>query len=320
MQSSARTWALILAAGQGTRLQGLTTTDAGIAVPKQFCSLWDGPSLFEETVQRAYTVASASYTCAVLADQHRHWWERLASQLAPANRIVQPQNRGTANGILLPLLQIHARDPEARIVILPSDHHVNDEPVLTQSLRQAVLQLSWDLDEIVLLGFRPAEADPQLGYILPGAADGRGALSVTQFVEKPTPIQAHQIIEHGGLWNAFILSATAKALLALFERRMPTIVKDMQAALRKGELAALYETLPSIDFSRHILQGQEAWLRLLAVPHCGWTDLGTPERIAKIVTRASRHAPAVDVDVSRMSLAAQYQRRGISPCHAALPA
>lgn len=100
------TWALVLAAGEGSRLRSLTTTATGQAVPKQFCSLQGGPSLMQEALQRAASIAPIQRTCSIVAAQHRRWWEAPLYHLPEENVIVQPENRGTAHGILLPLLHI----------------------------------------------------------------------------------------------------------------------------------------------------------------------------------------------------------------------
>jgi len=73
--SGANVWALILAAGEGSRLRGLTTTPGGLSVPKQFCSLQGGPSLLEETLWRAESVTQRRRMVTVVAAQHRRWWE-----------------------------------------------------------------------------------------------------------------------------------------------------------------------------------------------------------------------------------------------------
>ncbi|MFI4868649.1 MAG: sugar phosphate nucleotidyltransferase [Steroidobacterales bacterium] len=300
MLSQGNTWSLILAAGSGVRLRNLTTTPSGTVIPKQFWCLRGGPSLLDLALERAHVVSANCHTCAIVAEQHRRWWEPALWCLPAANVIVQPENRGTANGILLPLLHILERDPAARLVVLPSDHHVRQEAVLARALRHAVEQWRWHFDETVLLGLQPEQPDPGLGYILPGRADGRGALEVLQFIEKPTAAQAHELIEHGGLWNAFIVVASAQALLALFRQRVPGIVGEMSAALQCDlsahadgpAVAELYDRLPSLDFSRDILQGQECWLRALPVPQCGWSDLGTPERVSE----ALRRMPAAETE------------------------
>jgi mannose-1-phosphate guanylyltransferase len=315
-----RTWAIVLAAGQGTRLSSLTTTSSGLVVPKQFCSLRGGPSLLQDALTRARAVVPSAYISAVVAQQHRRWWQLQLRALPDANIVVQPQNRGTALGILLALLQILARDPGAQIVLLPSDHHVGEEVKLARALRRAVDRLQWSPDEAVLLGFEPRLADPQLGYIIPGRSDGHEAFEVVGFVEKPAAAAARELIEHGALWNAFIIASTARALLGLFERCIPEIVTVMRQAVRHdlqtaGRIAAveqLYDRLPNVDFSRAILSGQAAHLRVLPVPPCEWSDLGTPERVEETLRRVPlRDAdPGSAVGMVELSLAAQYQRRG----------
>ncbi len=315
MLSQGNAWSLILAAGSGVRLRNLTTTPSGTVIPKQFCCLRGGPSLLDHALERARVVSADRNTCAIVAEQHRRWWEPELWRLPPANVIVQPENRGTANGILLPLLQILERDPAARLVVLPSDHFVRQESILARSLRHALELLRSRFDRTVLLGLQPEFADPGLGYILPGRADDRDALEVLQFIEKPMAAQAHELIERGGLWNAFIVVTSAEALLALFQRRVPETVREMSAALRADlsaqtdgrAVAELYDRLPDIDFSRDILQGQESWLRAVAVPHCGWSDLGTPERVSEALRRlpATETKAAWSMSSGNMSLAAR---------------
>lgn len=329
MTGEPNTWALVLAAGEGSRLRSLTTPPSGTTVPKQFCSLYAGPSLLDEALCRAQSVTDEERTCIVVAEQHRRWWQGALGSLAPENVVVQPANRGTAIGILLPLLHILSRDPEARIVLLPSDHHVREETVLTSALRDAVGQLEWRSHETLLLGLQPEEADPELGYILPGASDGRGALAVTRFVEKPSQSAARDLIGAGGLWNAFIIASSGLALLELFRKRISGIVSAMIEALRRegqpqlpgAEMVELYWTLPMVDFSRDIVAGQEADLRVLPVRPCGWSDLGTPKRVSEALRRTARPKAAWRVRAVRgyLSLAEQQERmRGSQEISAAI--
>ena len=156
-------WALVLAAGDGSRLQALTTTAAGVAIPKQFCSLGREPSLLHDALRRAQVVADPQRTCAIVADYHRRWWQPLQLGIPASNLISQPRNRGTAIGILLPLLHIMHRDPEATLLVLPSDHYVRNEEVLAGSLRAAMAEVARDRNLVILLGITPDEPDPELG-------------------------------------------------------------------------------------------------------------------------------------------------------------
>src|SRR6267142_79373 len=107
--SKQKTWALVLAAGAGSRLSRLTTDASGTAVPKQFCSLNGGPSLLHEAMTRAHSLVPRDRLTMIVAAQHRRWWQSALWSLPAGNTIVQPRNRGTANGILLPLLSILRR-------------------------------------------------------------------------------------------------------------------------------------------------------------------------------------------------------------------
>src|ERR1700761_7381356 len=169
------TWALVLAAGEGSRLRGLTRNEHGISIPKQFCSLQGGPALLQEALQRAASVASLSKICTVVAEQHREWWTPLLSYLPEPNVFVQPQNRGTAHGILMPLLRIAERDPDAIVVLLPADHYLRDEETMAAALRRAADLAHGDRSSIFLLGVEPDEPDTELGYILPATRSREGA-------------------------------------------------------------------------------------------------------------------------------------------------
>ena len=286
-------WSLVLAGGEGSRLRTLTTTPCGTSVPKQFCTFNGERTLLEDAIERAKSITSAARTCVVVAAKHRHWWSSPLAQLPKANVLVQPFNRGTAIGILYPLLHILVRDPHARLVILPSDHYVRQEKLLQRSARSAVELLVHDTDAPILLGLEPEEPDPELGYIIPGERGIDGGQSIQRFIEKPSPHLAREIIRQGGLWNTFIIVASGQGLLNLFEHRYPKLVEDMRSVVAllerepedTAELSELYEQSPPIDFSRDVLEGFSSSLRVVRVPACGWSDLGTPKRVAETLRR-----------------------------------
>lgn len=308
-------WALILAGGEGSRLQSLTTTAAGVAIPKQFCSFGGEASLLHDALRRAQTVTTASQTCAVVSEHHRLWWQAMDLHIPAPNVIRQPCNRGTAIGILLPLLQILHRDPDAALLVLPSDHFVRDEAVLAASLRAAMRQVRRRPDRIVMLGISPDEADPELGYIVSDSAGTMDLRAVSEFVEKPNAAVARALIARGGVWNSFIFAAHGRTLLRAFEQRcrelaleMWEIVSSSDRLSQAAQLADLYERAPALDFSRDILQRSPELLRVLTVPPCGWSDLGTPRRVSEAlnrfpprqaITRSAGHAPFLDLTQHR---------------------
>jgi mannose-1-phosphate guanylyltransferase len=300
MSARRGTWAVVLAGGDGTRLAALTTDGRGDAVPKQFCSLNGGPSLLHEALERARRIVPEERVCAIVARQHERHWQYLRSSLQPGNLIVEPRNCGTANGVLHGVLRILERDRGARTVFLPADHYVRDEALLAAAVRAAFRRGSRDRDGITLIGIEPDAVDPDLGYIVPGRPVDESTCRVAQFVEKPAPATAHELVARGAVWNTFIFAAPARALLKLIRRRMPEIVRDMTKALardrrraaRARALDALYEHLPVLDFSRTVVQGAESVLRVSTAPACGWTDLGTPRRVVQILQRLRRDPDA----------------------------
>lgn len=292
---TAHEWALVLAAGEGSRLRQLTTMASGIAVPKQFCSLAGGTSLLYDTLRRAQVIAPAQRTVAIVSGAHRRWWCSLAQLLPDSNIVVQPGNRGTAIGILLPLLSILQRDAEAVLIVLPSDHFVGDEGVLADATRQAMSHAR-SMPALVLLGFTPEDSDPELGYIVVRETPATDVLEVSEFVEKPDPVSAGFLMQRGALWNSFIFAIRARVLLQTFMQLIPGIVAEMADvvrqsgpdALRAARLARLYVQLPNIDFSRDVMRHHPHLLRVLRVPACGWSDLGTPRRVADALRRGGR--------------------------------
>jgi mannose-1-phosphate guanylyltransferase len=300
------TWALVLAAGEGSRLRSLTRNELGVAVPKQFCSLQGGPCLLQEALQRAASVAPLKRICSVVAQQHRRWWTPLLSYLPEQNVISQPQNRGTAFGILLPLLHIAERDPDATVVLLPADHYLSDEKIMADALRRAAALAQSDRGSIYLLGVEPDEPDTELGYILPASDRRDGVAGVLSFIEKPNAVRARALLDAGALWNVFIMAASVRTLLSLFDSQFAATIAAMRDC-GGGRLDSLYQNLRTVDFSRDVLQGRESLLRVITVPHCGWTDLGTPERVGRIL-KSLQDSAAPPYFPAHVSLAHEFMR------------
>jgi len=303
------TWAVVLAAGEGSRLSALTRDSSGIAVPKQFCSLNGAETLLAETLMRAHRIADEERVAVIVAAQHRRWWESIEQSIPNGHTIVQPMNRGTANGILLAALTIARHDPLARVVFLPSDHYVEDEVVLGRALAVAAAR-ALPKGELLLLGVEPSSADPELGYIVPRSpCRPLGRSRIRRFVEKPSASVAAKLIGEGALWNSFVLVAEVATIANLVRSHYPAVVANFESALAHGPNAIdeLYAGLPLLDFSRHILQHAQARVSVLRVPECGWSDLGTPHSVAACLGRlpdsvllasASRNASSVSLAVA----------------------
>ena len=74
MRDMANGWAVVMAGGNGARLRTLTTTQGGLVIPKQYCSLGRSECLLQDAVKRAQSIVTPAHVCSVVAAQHRRWW------------------------------------------------------------------------------------------------------------------------------------------------------------------------------------------------------------------------------------------------------
>jgi len=283
-------WAVVLAGGEGRRLQALTRSPHGVAVPKQFCRFRDDRSMLRVTLDRARRLVGPQRIVVVVTERHRPWWEGELGHLPPENVLVQPENRGTAVAILHALMRIRGRGRSPMLLVMPSDHDFDDEGVLLRRAQHALRIAAVFENDLVLLGIVPAHIDVEYGLIVPAPGEEQASRRVMTFVEKPSLSTAVRLMRHGAVWNSFIFACTGSALCRLYEEAAPALlaayVEGAGAAAGDTEATSrLFRGLPTHDFSRDLLQREASRLRLIAVPPCGWTDLGTPARLAAWLDR-----------------------------------
>ncbi len=276
-------WVIILAGGEGRRVQAVTRRPDGASVPKQFWRLPEGPTPLELALDRASDLASPERTMVVVSADHEPLWAPALDSHPRDNVVVQPARRGTAPALLLALVRVLERDPGATVVVMPSDHFVEDEGALHWAMLNAVGSARHRSGPIVLLGMTPTHADTSYGWVVPERGGDGLAHGVARFVEKPAPAQAAALHAEGALWSSFILAGAATALLRLLSDTLPELVAALwhcDGRRRSRDLESLeviYERLPAHDLSADVLQTVPERLRVLPVPPCGWTDLGTPD-------------------------------------------
>ena len=119
---------MILAGGYRMRLRSLTRRFRGDSRPKQFCPVIGGGTLLEQTWRRTSQVVPPERTLLVFTRRHERFYQPLVSELKARHVVAQPENCGTAAGILYPLLRLAALapSPEASVAVFPSDHHFSD--------------------------------------------------------------------------------------------------------------------------------------------------------------------------------------------------
>ncbi len=288
-ERSPNLWVIILAGGDGRRLGSLTADGSGVCTPKQFCSLNGGPTLLRMSLDRGLRHAPRERIVVVVTRAHRRWWEPALWPLRRSGVIVQPSNRGTGLGVLLPLLVIAKSDPTASVLCLPSDHYVANEDVLSRSIREASPLQVADFDKVTLLGMSPSAPDPGFGYLVPATDSRAGIWPVQSFIEKPDSDLAAQLIRDGGVWNSGIFAGLIQVILDLYPRHVPGLLRNLKSVVDDARfdpqapcapLESLYASGQAVDFSRDVLARQPARLQFLTVPPCGWSDVGTPARLA----------------------------------------
>jgi mannose-1-phosphate guanylyltransferase len=275
-------WGVILAGGTGQRLASVARKPCGEHVPKQFFDFGHGHTLLDATRRRLAPVVAPDRTAVVVLQEHERFWRPALADHLERNVVVQPRARGTGLGVLLPLAHLAAQDRDAVIVLLPSDHVFDNDTQFHDCVRDAQLAAHLDPRSVILLGVEPTHAESEYGWIVPGRSLG-GVSEVAAFVEKPPRAHASELMEDGGLWNSSIVVAHVGALLSLFARVVPKWVEILLHAAEYDDRAmvdAAYEAVDNLDFSHHVLQAAPENLRVQRMPACGWSDVGSPERLA----------------------------------------
>ena len=278
-------WALVLAGGDGRRLQELTRTIAGVPIPKQYCRITGDRSLLEATLARVEPLAARARTAVIITRSHLGVARDQLRAVPRPNVLVQPHNRDTGPGLVFSLLRLARRRPDATVAVFPSDHYVADDAVFMGHVTRAVRIAEEMPRKVVLLGIEPDSPEPGYGYIelaAPVAAAGAGsAFHVAAFREKPVAAIARDLFARGALWNSFVMVFKLGRMLELLERARPADVARMRATGRRARGATDYATLPAWNFSADFLAHIPRDLIALRCGATGWNDWGTPEAIER---------------------------------------
>jgi mannose-1-phosphate guanylyltransferase len=283
--------AIILAGGEGTRLAELTRRVDGVHIPKQFCALLGESSLLEQTRRRVSRSVPPGRIFFALNRHHKRFFSPILAGVPLHNLVVQPRNRGTAPAILYALLRLADSAPRASVLLMPSDHHVNDEAALMDYVDRAFAAVQEHPELTVLLGIGANDPETGYGWIEAGPASDLqcwNILPVQRFWEKPSHELARRLLAKGCVWNSFIIVARVSTLLGLFRLAIPELYVSFSkirlslgTIFEKETARTLYENLTTSDFSRDVLQAVAANLSVLPVGDVGWSDLGEPHRVVK---------------------------------------
>ncbi|MBI3782439.1 MAG: NTP transferase domain-containing protein [Deltaproteobacteria bacterium] len=278
-------WSLVLAGGDGTRLQELTALISGRPIPKQYCQIIGGKSLLEATIERVAPLAGRERSVAIINRNHVAMAEPQLASLPTQNVIVQPRNCDTGPGLLLSLLMLQRRDPHATVAVFPSDHYIADADAFRSCVERARIFVAQQPQALVLLGIEPDRPEAGYGYIEPGrpltAAGSARAYTVAAFREKPSVPQARSMIARGGLWNSFVMVFRVARVLELLAQVRPADFVAMQALTNQTELDEAYARLTPWNFSSGFLARIPEHLAVVTASDTGWSDWGTRESIER---------------------------------------
>lgn len=295
--TSATHWGLVLAGGDGTRLQDLTREITGAPIPKQYCRLLGKQSLLEATLARSRQFAPFERTLVIVNRDHLEVGREQLHPLPFENVLVQPCNRDTGPGLLFALLHLGHRSPTATVAVFPSDHYVGNDQVFIAHVQRAARIVGEYPEKVVILGIRPDRPEPGYGYITPAhpfptRSGTGGAFRVAAFREKPTRDLASSLLTQGGLWNSFVMVFKLGRMLELLRCVAAEEFQRMwQLSGDPSRLTNVYRDLRPWNFSTQVLVRIPQHLVVLRVEDVHWSDWGTRESIEQTLKALNKNAP-----------------------------
>lgn len=300
---------ILLCGGSGTRLWPLSRK----SYPKQFVPLTGDKTLFQASAERLSGPNFAPPVVLTNSEFRFIVTEQMnGTAIDPGAILIEPEGRNTAPAILAAALYLEQSDPDALMLVAPSDHVVPDP----EAFRAAVLAGADAARDgrLVTFGITPGYAETGYGYLeLPHAPEAGSLtpLPLTRFVEKPNAATANKMIASGNyLWNAGIFLFTVQTILQAFRAHVPDLIGAVSEAVTKAK--------PDLGFLR---LDPEAWAKapdisidyavmerasnLSVVPFsAGWSDLGGWDAVWRETEQDGRgvatsgHATAIDCDNS----------------------
>jgi mannose-1-phosphate guanylyltransferase/mannose-6-phosphate isomerase len=270
---------LLLCGGAGTRLWPLSRK----SYPKQFARITGTESLFQAAARR---LSGPGFAPPVIVTSHDFRFivtEQLAAcEIAARAVLIEPEGRNTAPAVLAAALTLAAEDPDALILVAPSDHVLPDDAGFRAAVQAAAPRaLAGDL---VTFGIAPTRPETGYGYLelAPGAdAAATSPQPLARFVEKPDAARAAEMLASGQyLWNAGIFLFTAKTLIAAFEAHAADVLTPVGAAVEAAKHDLGFTRLGSVEWAQapdisidYAIMERAG--NLAVMPYgAGWSDLG----------------------------------------------
>ncbi|MGB0626496.1 MAG: mannose-1-phosphate guanylyltransferase/mannose-6-phosphate isomerase [Alphaproteobacteria bacterium] len=271
---------VILSGGAGTRLWPMSRRD----YPKQFLPLAGDQTMLQETALRVGVPQRFAPVLVVCNEEHRFM---VAEQLrrqeqAPQGILLEPIGRNTAPALTAAALWLLDRDPDAIMLVLPSDHVVQNVAAFREAAYMAAAAA--EDGRLVTFGIAPRAPETGFGYIAAGGSvDGlNGVRDVDGFVEKPDLTTAQAFVDGGNhFWNSGMFVFRADTLVAEIDRLTPETGTACRAALAGGSEdldflrlnAEAFAAAPATSIDYAVMEKTD---RAAVVPvDMGWSDVGS---------------------------------------------
>lgn len=287
--SQSNVYAVILAGGSGTRFWPASRR----LRPKQLLALTPGDprSLLGAMVARLSGLIPEERVFiaigAHLADQTR----QALPGLTEAQILAEPVAKNTAPCIAWATEVVLARDPDAIVVVLPSDQHATDADEFRRTLARAIAEA--EAGRITVVGIVPTRPETGYGYVKAGAARRDGVLAVDAFVEKPKLEVARTYVESGNyFWNAGMFIFRARDMRGAIATHLPELGAAAADLAQGGDVWSFFERAPSISIDHGVMEKVQD---ISVVPgNFGWSDLGSWESVWELTDKDERGNVAPD--------------------------
>ena len=277
MKGCKHTNIVIMAGGIGSRLWPVSTPE----MPKQFIDLLGvGKSLLQLTVERFRSVADIAGMWVVTSENYVDIVRKQLPEMPADHILAEPVPRNTAPCIAYACWRIMREDPEANIVVTPSDAIVLKTELFSAIISKA-LEFTASSSSIVTVGIHPDRPETGYGYICSSSKEECNVVKVNEFREKPDRETAERYLAAGNyFWNAGIFVWSVSTIVDQMRRHAPQIAGMMDKIAgtfgTEEEKAALAEFFPqcdkiSIDYA--VMEKSDSIYVISA--DLGWSDLGS---------------------------------------------
>ncbi len=285
-------WGIILAGGEGKRLQEYIVSRYGVARPKQYSAIVGEKSMLRHTLDRVEKHIPPKQLQIVVARKHHKYLPEVLTEKEMKSVLVAPENRESAASVFLGLSHVCVRDPDAFVAIFPSDHFIEEERRFMEYVEKAISFVHQHPSFVALLGIKPRDANPEYGWIEINRNflrhEGNRFHKVKKFWEKPGEELARVLFTQGCLWNSMVIAAKCATLVQMYRSHVRSIYDAFKRAKvvygtdeeEKFTIDA-FENIPSKNFSKCVLEEIPESLFVLQVEGVHWSDWGNREQVIR---------------------------------------